>query len=146
MDASHNPLTGGARRVSVAIEEVPATWPVRFMHCVYRMRRRIATGVAVVVAVLLGYHVVVGQNGVTAFVQKRTDDRDLKKQIESLQQENERMKMHVDRLKNDPDEIEHEARQRLHYARPGEVIYTLNDKPPQTVKSPDAGAKPIEIR
>ncbi len=39
------------------------------------------------------------------------------------------MKDHVDHLQNDPDAIEHEARARLHYTRPGEVIYTLNDKP-----------------
>ncbi len=102
---------------------------IRAAGFVYRMRRRIATAAAVILAVFLGYHVVVGQNGVTAYEQKRIDDKELQKQIQQLQDENARMKEHVDHLQNDPDAIEHEARARLHYARPGEVIYTLNDKP-----------------
>jgi cell division protein FtsB len=95
----------------------------------YRVRRRIATGLAVLLAVILGYHVMVGRNGVNVYKQKRVEDRELRKQIESLQQENDQLKEHVERLKNDPDAIEHEARERLHYARSGEVIYTLNDSP-----------------
>jgi cell division protein FtsB len=37
----------------------------------------------------------------------------------------------IERLKSDPDAIEHEAREKLHYAKPGEVIYAL-PAPPQT--------------
>jgi cell division protein FtsB len=100
---------------------------IRAAGFAYRMRRRIATAAAVVLAVFLGYHVIFGQNGVTAYQQKRLDDKDLQKQIQQLQDENARMKDHVDHLQNDPDAIEHEARARLHYTRPGEVIYTLNE-------------------
>lgn len=99
----------------------------RAAEFLYRVRRRIATGLAVVLAVFLAYHVMVGRNGVNIYEQKRVEDRELHKQIDALQQENDRLKEHVDRLKSDPDTIEHEARERLHYARPGEVIYTLND-------------------
>jgi len=102
---------------------------MRVAGLAYRMRRRIATAAAIVLAVFLGYHVVFGQNGVTAYQQKRIEDKTLQKQIQQLQDENARMKDHVDHLQNDPDAIEHEARERLHYTRPGEVIYTLNDKP-----------------
>jgi cell division protein FtsB len=35
----------------------------------------------------------------------------------------------VDRLQSDPNAIEHQAREELHYTRPGEVIYTLPDAP-----------------
>lgn len=106
----------------------------------YRMRRRIATAAAIALAVFLGYHVVFGQNGVTAYQQKRIEDKVLQKQIQQLQDENARMKDHVDHLQNDPDAIEHEARERLHYTRPGEVIYTLNDKPAD-INSKTAPAK-----
>ncbi len=102
---------------------------VRAAGFAYRMRRRIATAAAIVLAVFLGYHVIFGHNGVTAYQQKRVEDKELQKQIQQLQDENGRMKDHVDHLQNDPDAIEHEARERLHYTRPGEVIYTLNDKP-----------------
>lgn len=109
-------------------ESTPAaSMKARVAGFLYRIRRRIATGLAVMLAVILGYHVMVGRNGVNIYKQKRIEDRELHKQIETLQQENDRLKEHVERLKSDPDAIEHEARERLHYARPGEVIYTLND-------------------
>jgi cell division protein FtsB len=102
---------------------------VRAAGFAYRMRRRIATAAAIALAVFLGYHVVFGQNGITAYEQKRQEDKELQRHIQELQDENARMKDHVDHLQSDPDAIEHEARARLHYTRPGEVIYTLNDKP-----------------
>jgi cell division protein FtsB len=42
-----------------------------------------------------------------------------------LDQENARLREHVERLKSDPDAIEHEAREKLHYAKPNEVIVAL---------------------
>ena len=114
---------------------------VRAAGFAYRMRRRIATAAAIVLAVFLGYHVIFGQNGVTAYQQKRVEDKELQKQIQQLQDENGRMKDHVDHLQNDPDAIEHEARERLHYTRPGEVIYTLNDKLAEKTTVPGPAAK-----
>jgi cell division protein FtsB len=111
-----------------------ASRKTRAAEFLYRMGRRIATGLAVMLTVFLGYHVMVGRNGVNIYEQKRAEDRELQKQIEALQQENDRLKEHVDRLKSDPDAIEHEARERLHYARSGEVIYTLNDSGTTTDK------------
>lgn len=98
----------------------------RAMDFLYRVRRRIATALAVLLAIVFGYHVIVGRNGLNAYELKRAEDRSLQHQIESLQQENDRLRQHVEHLKSDPDAIEREARERLHYARPGEVIYTLN--------------------
>jgi cell division protein FtsB len=94
-----------------------------------RSARRMATGVAILVALLLGYHAVFGANGLTAYQQKRTQHQVLQKEIQNLQQQNSRLKQHVDQLQSDPDAIEHEARVILRYAKPGEVIYALNDKP-----------------
>jgi cell division protein FtsB len=95
---------------------------------------------AAVLAVVLGYYVVDGHNGLTVYKQKRIENREMAEQIERLKQENARLKEHVDRLQADPDAIEHEAREKLHYTRPGEVIYTLNDA--TAAKSAGAGAGP----
>jgi cell division protein FtsB len=94
-----------------------------------RSGRRVATAVAIVIAVSLGYHVIFGANGLSAFQQKRNQDQTLKKEILQLQQENSRLQDHVQHLQSDPNAIEHEARVILRYAKPGEVIYALNDKP-----------------
>jgi cell division protein FtsB len=83
---------------------------------------------AIGLALVFGYHAVFGHNGITAYAQKRSEDRVLAAEIEKLESENARLKQHVDHLQNDPDAIEHEARERLHYTRPGEVIYTLDDR------------------
>src|SRR5580704_13467993 len=121
--------------------------PSRMIRSVYRVRRRVATGLAVVLAVFFGFHVMFGRNGLNAYEAKRIEDRGLQQQIESLQQENDRLKDHVDRLQSDPDAIEHEAREKLHYARPDEVIYTLNDGPrPANDASSSASAAPQGVQ
>ncbi len=87
--------------------------------------RKVATGAAALLALAMGYHVIFGQNGLTVYQQKRQDTQTLDRQLRSLQRENDQLKGHVDRLQNDPNAIEHQAREELHYTRPGEVIYTL---------------------
>jgi|SRR5579863_3454352 len=87
--------------------------------------RPAGTAVAVALALLFGWGVVNGKHGLSSWEQQRTQDKQLRKQIEDLQQENARLRDHIQRLKSDPDAIEHEAREQLHYARPGEVIYTV---------------------
>jgi cell division protein FtsB len=94
-----------------------------------RSGRRVATAAAIVIAVSLGYHVTFGANGLTAYQQKRNQHQALQKEILQLQQQNSRLQDHVQHLQSDPNAIEHEARVILRYAKPGEVIYALNDKP-----------------
>jgi cell division protein FtsB len=90
------------------------------------------TGAAGLLAVGLAYHVVFGANGLTVYQQKRQETRALADQLQQLQLESEQLKGHVDRLQNDPDAIEHQAREQLHYTRPGEVIYALPAAPSGT--------------
>jgi cell division protein FtsB len=92
-------------------------------------RRRIATVAAILIALFLSWHVVNGRNGLTSWQQKRAEDKTLGLEIDQLTQENARLSQHVDRLKSDPGAIEHEARERLHYARPNEIIYALPATP-----------------
>jgi cell division protein FtsB len=87
--------------------------------------RKVATGAAALLALAMGYHVIFGQNGLTVYQQKRQDAEALDRQLHSLKRENDLLKGHVERLQNDPNAIEHQAREELHYTRPGEVIYTL---------------------
>ena len=92
---------------------------------IYLWRRRAATFAVGALALGMGYGVVFGHNGLTAFAKKREEAKDLQQQMQTLKTENERLHEHVDRLQNDPSAIEHEARAQLHYTRAGEVIYTL---------------------
>ncbi|MFZ0743506.1 MAG: septum formation initiator family protein [Terracidiphilus sp.] len=102
--------------------------------------RPAGTAVAVALALLFGWGVVNGKHGLSAWEQQRTQDKQLRQQIQDLQQENARLRDHIEHLKSDPDAIEHEAREQLHYARPGEVIYTLPAQP-QTQTLPAGNGK-----
>ena len=103
----------------------PEPLPVRMIGWGVRAWRPVGTGLAVVLALMMGWGVINGKHGLSTWNQKRVEDKQLQKEIGDLQQENERLRLRVERLKSDQDEIEHEAREKLHYAKPGEVIYTL---------------------
>ena len=112
--------TGRTKAAQRPIEAVRALPGQAFGH-----RRRLATVAAGALAVAIGYHVVLGHNGLIAYQQKRLDAHSLAVQVKTLERENEALKGHVDRLQSDPNAIEHQAREELHYTRPGEVIVTL---------------------
>jgi cell division protein FtsB len=90
----------------------------------YSMRRRLATAAVAVVTIWLFTHVMFGANGMVVYREKKTEYQSLRKQIEDLQKENDRYEQQVKSLQTpDPSTIEKEAREQLHYARPGEVVY-----------------------
>ena len=115
------------KRAAVA---APEPLRVRVLDWALRMWRPAGTAVAVGLALLLTWHVINGKHGLQVWHQKRGEDQQLRKEIDELQEENARLRDHIEKLKSDPDAIEHEAREKLHYAKPGEVIYTLPAPPP----------------
>ena len=112
---------GGVTRLPVIASQVKER--------VYGWRRKAATVGVGALALMMAYGVVFGHNGLTVFEHKREEAKSLQKQMQMLQEENERLRGHVDRLQNDPGAIEHQAREELHYTRSGEVIYTLPSAP-----------------
>ncbi len=98
-----------------------------------RLWRPAGTAVAVLLTLLITWHVINGSHGLSVWQQKRAEDRALQQEIKDLEQENAEMRQQIERLKSDPDAIGLVAREKLHYAKPGEVIYTL---PEQTQAQP----------
>ena len=119
-----------------ATDSVPDPMPRRALDWSLRVWRPAGTVVAVALALLLTWHVFNTKNGVTVWYQKRAEDRQLQREINDLEQENARLRQQIERLKSDPNAIEQAARERLHYAKPGEVIYAL----PAETKTQPAGA------
>lgn len=107
----------------------PEPMPERAFAWAQRMWRPAGTAVAVVLALMVTWHVIHGKHGLSVWQHERDQDRILQKEIQQLQQENAQMQQQIQRLKSDPNTIEYEAREKLHYARPGEVIYALPEKP-----------------
>jgi cell division protein FtsB len=117
----------------------PTAVPVREQALEWMRRgwRPAGTVLAVGLALLLMGHVINGKHGLSVWHQKRAEDRELQREIKDVELENAQLKQSIDRLKSDPDAIEHEAREKLHYAKPGEVIYTL----PEPAQTQPAGGK-----
>jgi cell division protein FtsB len=91
--------------------------------------RPAGTMVAVALTLAFAWSVINGRHGLSFWYQQRTEDKRLGREIQDLEQENAHLRNHIERLKSDPSAIEHEAREKLHYAKPGEVIYTLPSEP-----------------
>ncbi len=98
---------------------------------VYARRRKVATLGIGVLAVLMGWHVVFGANGMLTYEHKRVEYRSLQSEIENLQKENDRMQSDIKSLRSDPKTIEREAREQLRYARPGEKVFMYPQPNPQ---------------
>jgi cell division protein FtsB len=97
-------------------------------------RRRLATPLIALLLCMAAYYVVFSANGLMVYQQKRRESRDLDKQINALQQQNCAMEKEIKALKVDPQTIEKEARERLRYTRPGEVVFTIPTAPATPAK------------
>jgi len=116
----------------------PDPMPTRALSFAQRAWRPAVSVVAVLLALLLGWHVFNGKNGISVWEQKRAEDRQLRKEIDGLNEENARLRNRIQQLQTNPDAIGQVARDKLHYAKPNEVIVTMPaEKPAQT---PAAGA------
>ncbi|HEY1270419.1 MAG TPA: septum formation initiator family protein [Terriglobales bacterium] len=104
----------------------------------YARRRRIATSVVILLTLWLSVHIFFGANGMVVYNQRRAEIRMLEQQVEALQQENQVQSGEIKALKSDPKAIEKEAREQLHYARPGEIIYV--PPPPLNQQRPTSNA------
>jgi cell division protein FtsB len=104
----------------------------RFSASLLGMRRKAATVMFVALSMFLGFYAIFGHDGLVAYQQKQHEAQQLHQQILNLQKQNDRLALHDQRLKTDRDTIEYEAREQMHYTRPGEVIYTLPQTPATT--------------
>jgi cell division protein FtsB len=107
----------------------------------YNSRRRVATAGVAVITVWLFLHVMFGANGMVVYRQKRTEYQSLRHEIDALQKENDHYTGQINALQTDPKTIEKEAREQLHYARPGEVVYVAPAPPPIPIPATNAAQK-----
>jgi cell division protein FtsB len=110
-------------------------------HLIYDLRTKLATAAVAVLAILLAVHVIFGANGMVVYQGKKSEYRTLQKDVDQLQKENQELMDQIKALKTDPSAIEREAREQLHYARPGEVIYLTPGQQNPNAPPPNAAAK-----
>jgi cell division protein FtsB len=91
--------------------------------------RRLGTAAATLLIVGLLLHAMFGANGMVVYRQKHAEMQSLESEVERLQKENDQYVGQIKSLKSDPAAIEKEAREQLHYTRPGEFVYVAPDSP-----------------
>ena len=125
-------LQAGKKVEAGGREAVPVASAERALNWMRRAWRPTASAVAVLLALVILWQGVNGKNGLRVWLQKRAEDRQLRKEIDDLNQENARLRDRVERLKSNPDAIGQVAREQMHYAKPNEVIVQLppEKKPP----------------
>jgi cell division protein FtsB len=94
-----------------------------FRSALYTARRRLATAGVLLLTVWLFLHVMFGANGMVVYRGKRAEYQKLQWELDRLQKENDSYTQQIKALQSDPKAIEKEAREQLHYTRPGEVVY-----------------------
>jgi cell division protein FtsB len=115
------------RAEAVAARCVERTRPV--WSWLAREWRRLGTAAAILLIGGLLLHATFGANGMVIYRQKRAEMQSLKNEVDRLQKENSQYVDQIKSLKSDPAAIEKEAREQLHYTKPGEVVYVAPDPP-----------------
>lgn len=128
-------MTENPQQELISSNDVPASREHR-EHWTRRFWRPAGTLLAVLLALLVTWHVIDGKDGLSAWQRKRSEERQYQQEIDRLQKENAQLRDRIQRLQSDPDAIQHEAREELHYAKPGEVIYTLPAEPQGQAAAP----------
>ena len=81
---------------------------------------------------LLAIHDLFGSHGLLAMRRTQSQIQELRGEIDRLNQENGDLNKQVKSLRSDPKAVERIAREEMGLARPGEMIFKLADKPPES--------------
>jgi cell division protein FtsB len=105
--------------------------------------RRLGTAAAALLTLGLLLHALFGANGMVVYRQKHAELESLQSDVDRLQKENEDYAERIRALNSDPKAIEKEAREQLHYSKPGEFVYVAPVTPqkPPTARAKNGDAK-----
>ena len=78
---------------------------------------------------LLAVHDVFGDHGLLAMRRTQAQMKELRGELDRLNQENSDLSKQVQALRTDPKAVERIAREEMGLARPGEMIFKLPDQP-----------------
>jgi cell division protein FtsB len=115
-------------------------WIGRAANWFYGVRRVLATLCIGLLAVLIGHKAVVGANGTMEWRAKRAEYQRLQQEIDKATLEHQELENRVKKLQSDPNTIVKEAREKLGYVMPGEVVL-VRPQPKMDVRTASAVAE-----
>jgi cell division protein FtsB len=93
---------------------------------------RYARTILALALLLLAIHDVFGEHGLLAMRRTQSQMKELRGEIDRLNQENSDLSKQVQALRTDPKAVERIAREEMGLARPGEMIFKLPDQPQES--------------
>ena len=112
-----------------------------FRERVMPLARQHARELVALAFCLLVVHDVFGQHGLLAMRRSQKEAARIGQELNKLDEENRRLANCVSSFKNDPRAIERAAREDMHLAKPGELIFKLPPGPDDTPDGCPAAAE-----
>ena len=100
------------------------------MHLSRKARRELLLILFFVCLFSSAYLLTYGSGGFIELDRARSELEQLELENQQLHEINRHKAQQLERIKNDPEELERILREKLDYARPGDVIITLPDNEP----------------
>ena len=100
------------------------------MHLSRKARRELLLILFFVCLFSYAYLLTYGSGGFIELDRARSELKQLELENQQLHEINRHKAQQLERIKNDPEELERILREKLDYARPGDVIITLPDNEP----------------
>lgn len=100
---------------------------------------RYARSILALALFLIAIHDLFGSHGLLAMRRTQSQIKELRGEIDRLNQENDNLNKQVQALRTDPKAVERIAREEMGLARPGEMIFKLPEQPQE---SPAPAKKP----
>ncbi|MDQ2898242.1 MAG: septum formation initiator family protein [Acidobacteriota bacterium] len=95
-------------------------------------RWKVGYATLVFLGIAYGFVVLRGPHGIPGLAEKRSQIEQLEKENEKLHREIEEKRDRITRLRENPADQELEIRQRLKLVKPGEKVFVLQDRKPET--------------
>ena len=109
-------------------KEAPATAGATALATARPLGRRIVILVVAAAAIVVLIGSAMGERGYLEVARREAAGVEMRREVEQLRADNAEMMADIAALKRDPYVVEKLAREKLGYARPGEVIYLFPPK------------------
>jgi cell division protein FtsB len=108
--------------------------------------RRNTVFVLALLSLVLVMHEIFGGNGYLTLRRQKKEYADLQQKIQTVKQQNQQLEQKIRALKDNPEAVEKQARDQLHLAKPGELIYVLPDRQPAQPPATAQQTSPKPVR
>lgn len=103
--------------------------------------KRIFLGFLVVLNLVLGYRLLVGDQGWFGYLKLKREYQDMQRRLDQSRERARELSMEIRRLKTDPEFLQDAIRQRMNFVGPDETMYVFPEGEGEDAAHNSAGAQ-----